>query len=266
MGGVGALVSKEISMKIFISWSGDASKIIAKALDNFIPNVIQAIDTFLSSDDIKSGSRWSTEIGGHLEKTDYGILCLTPNNLSEPWILFEAGALSKLGHAHVVPLLLDINPTDIKGPLSQFQAKKLTEKDDIKKFIKDINEIVKDKDERFQPDNKLDNSFDKYWPELEIEINKAIYALKNEGTDEAPTRTDKELLQEILSLNRSFSSQINNIESELNSMKLYRALDRVTGTSSPSSGGLMSGVIMPRSTSGYSGVMGSANSKKDEKK
>src|SRR5262245_51618338 len=48
---------------------------------------------------------------------------MTPENTDAPWLLFEAGALSnRFGDARVIPLLLDMSPGDLDGPISQFQA------------------------------------------------------------------------------------------------------------------------------------------------
>ena len=49
-----------------------------------------------------------------------GIICVTPSNLEAPWILFEAGALSKtLENTFVCPLLIGLEPADVSGPLAQ---------------------------------------------------------------------------------------------------------------------------------------------------
>jgi hypothetical protein len=49
------------------------------------------------------------------------------SDLNSPWILFEAGALSKsLVNGRVVPFLIDIQPEEMNGPLSQFQAVSMT--------------------------------------------------------------------------------------------------------------------------------------------
>ncbi|MBW2741606.1 MAG: toll/interleukin-1 receptor domain-containing protein [Deltaproteobacteria bacterium] len=82
-------------MKIFISWSGELSHKIATILKEWLQDVIQSVDAYVSSKDIDKGSRWVTNIAGELENTDFGIVCLTSDNLEAPWILFESGALSK---------------------------------------------------------------------------------------------------------------------------------------------------------------------------
>ena len=109
--------------KVFISWSGDSSQKVAEALKEWIPSVIQAIDTWVSSLDIKAGSRWSDEIKSELEETSFGIICLTSDNLKSDWIHFEAGALAKSmkGDSEVCPYLFQVEKSQVTGPLSQFQ-------------------------------------------------------------------------------------------------------------------------------------------------
>jgi hypothetical protein len=62
------------------------------------------------------------------ETSNSGVICVTPENLNSPWVLFEAGALAKaMQGAKVIPLLFDLEFSDISGPLAQFQAKNATE-------------------------------------------------------------------------------------------------------------------------------------------
>src|SRR5580700_539848 len=82
-------------MKVFITWSGDTSKAIAVAPREFIPTVVQSVEAFMSASDIEKGSKWQGEISRELDAATVGIICLTPENLTAPWVLFEAGALSK---------------------------------------------------------------------------------------------------------------------------------------------------------------------------
>ena len=131
-------------MKIFISWSGELSKEIAEILRQWIPGVIQAAKPYYSPDDITKGTRWSSEISKELDASKVGIICLTKDNLNSSWIMFEAGALSKnLEKSKVCPILFGIEPSDIKGPLIQFQASKFSKKE-IKRVTKMINQELSD--------------------------------------------------------------------------------------------------------------------------
>jgi TIR domain len=82
-------------MKVFISWSGERSRAVAEVLRQWLPNVIQAVTSWVSLDDIEKGAPWSTDIAVQLGECRAGLICLTPENLSASWLLFEAGALSK---------------------------------------------------------------------------------------------------------------------------------------------------------------------------
>jgi len=109
---------------IFISWSGDRSKHIAQALKDWLKKVFRKaeLELFISTE-IEVGTLWSQRISQSLEKADYGILCLTEENLNEPWILFEAGALSKMAdRGRVIPYLLYRDLSPLKDPLARFHA------------------------------------------------------------------------------------------------------------------------------------------------
>ena len=80
---------------VFISWSGKRSQIVAEALYGWLPLALQAAKPWMSSSDIEKGSRGLDEVGTALEGMKVGIICLTPENLTAQWIVYEAGALSK---------------------------------------------------------------------------------------------------------------------------------------------------------------------------
>jgi hypothetical protein len=63
-------------MKLFISWSGKLSLQIAKELQEWLPQVINQLDPFVSSESIKKGDRWLLDINSELEKSNFGIVCL----------------------------------------------------------------------------------------------------------------------------------------------------------------------------------------------
>lgn len=127
-----------VDVKVFISWSGEPSRSIAKALRDWIPTVVQHIQPWMSDEEIKSGSRWNDEVGAALDETNFGVVCVTASNQHEPWLMFEAGALAKrLEVARVVPLCLDLAPADVTGPLSSFQGRCLDE-DGMKRLVQEM--------------------------------------------------------------------------------------------------------------------------------
>ena len=82
-------------MKLFISWSGETTRAIAEELRNWFPSVLPFVQPFVSSEDIRKGTRWWLELSVSLQEMSCGILCLVPENANAPWINYEAGALSK---------------------------------------------------------------------------------------------------------------------------------------------------------------------------
>ena len=164
-------------MKIFISWSGSRSNRMAHCLARWLPRVIQNCRTWLSDRDIEKGRRWFEEIGKTLEGHNFGIICTTPENSNAPWLLFEAGALSKsIGRARVCPLLLGMRPNDLEGPLQQFQAT-VVDKDDILKLVTTINGQMGDA--RLERE-VLSDCFERFWTDLEGEM-KTIAAIPIPG-------------------------------------------------------------------------------------
>lgn len=151
-------------MKVFLSWSGTTSHCIAKILRDWLPSVIQSIEPYVSSEDIDKGTRWSSDIAGELDASDYGIICLTPDNLEAPWINFEAGSLGKsVEKSRVSPVLFRLKKSDLKGPLLQFQAT-VFEKDDVQQLMNSLNNAL---GEDSLDTVRLNKSFERWWPELE---------------------------------------------------------------------------------------------------
>jgi len=151
-------------MKVFLSWSGIRSHAIAEALREWLPSVLQAIDPWLSSTDIEAGARWENELRLQLEEARVGIVCLTPENLSAPWLLYEIGALSKtLETAYVCPYLFGFSPSRLSGPLVQFQATTAT-RDGTFALLTTLNRAL---GQESLDRNRLQHIFDVWWPELE---------------------------------------------------------------------------------------------------
>lgn len=157
-------------MKIFLSWSGEKSKHLARCFKEWLPNVMQHVEPFMSEQDIALGTRGLETIKDELRDTTFGIIFVTDDNVTAPWINFEAGALSKMDNSTVIPILHETTlQTLASGPLNQFQTSKGLTKKDILSIIKTVNECS---GEHRIDSERLNIIFNKWWSELEEQINK----------------------------------------------------------------------------------------------
>jgi hypothetical protein len=121
------------------------------------------------SKQIEKGDRWSQRIGERLAEYHVGLICVTPENSAAPWLLFEAGALSKtLGTAKVCPVLLGVRPKELQGPLTQFQATSI-EKGDLLSLLWTLNGKLNDE---AVDTAVLTGAFNREWPRLERKLRK----------------------------------------------------------------------------------------------
>jgi hypothetical protein len=171
---------KEQHMKVFISWSGEKSRLVALALRSFLQDVNQRIIAWFSDSDIQAGDRWGSELAGRLESSNYGIICVTQESLESSWVLFEAGALGKaVSGGKVCPYLIDLTRRQLTGPLNQFQSKEAT-KEQTWEMLLSINYAM---DDSTLTEDRLKKYFDRFWPELEqvvIQVNRQYQPLPKE--------------------------------------------------------------------------------------
>src|SRR5229473_6711122 len=116
---------------VFISWSKPRSYQVAKALHDWLPNVIQSAKPWISSENVDKGTLWSGEIAAVLSTVRVGIVCVTPENVAEPWLNFEADALSKtVEEARVCTFLFGgISSGAVPPPLGRFNHTQSDEPD-----------------------------------------------------------------------------------------------------------------------------------------
>jgi len=155
-------------MKIFISWSNETSHAVALALEDWIPSVIQAVETWVSPEDVRKGTGWVNDVSKELNQTSLGILCVVPGDIGAPWVNFEAGALLKfVDSSNVIPLLIDVERGELdNGPLAQFSSA-LWGKKDIYQILERINESMK---ERKLSEERFRNTFEIWWPKLQMDV------------------------------------------------------------------------------------------------
>lgn len=205
-------------MKVFISWSGELSQKISEELKKWLQQCIQSLEVFYSRDDIEKGEYWSTRLSEELRDTNFGIVCLTPENINSQWIYFESGALSKMIESKVATIVVGMNIADVKGPLGRFQNTKL-EKDDMYKLLQSINSsISKPLDE-----NILKPSFEAFWPVFEAKVTSILEtAITKEGTKNSKINVP-DALEEILQIVRKQNIILNN----MSTIDLREDIDRI---------------------------------------
>ncbi len=147
-------------MIVFISQSGESSRYVAEGLRDWVQGVINAVQPWVSAKDLKPGVAWFSSIADELERANFGVVCLTAENVDEPWLHFEAGALSKIvGQAHVVPYLIDLQPADLTGPFAQFQAV-ASDENGTRQLMHTINAALETVSEKPLTKELLDQAFE----------------------------------------------------------------------------------------------------------
>ena len=121
----------------------------------------------MSASDLEKGVRWGGQIAARLDEADMGIVCLTPENMNQAWILFEAGAISKhMNSAHVCTYLIGLQPQDIVPPLGLFQHTVATTAD-TKALLQLMNGML----EKPLTPGIVDQLFEATWPSVEKRLH-----------------------------------------------------------------------------------------------
>lgn len=199
------LVVYASTMRIFISWSGDRSRVVAEKLAWLIRNLIQTTEPWVSTA-IDKGSRWEPEIARNLDQAGLGIVCITSDNQESRWLLFEAGALAKRFEEKVCTFLLDVAPAEVAPPLGQFQHT-IAEKADVWALIQSINKTVEAEKFKPRPADDLESHFKDLWPKFEDVIAEQRAA----ATKKPKERDQREMLTEVLNTIRAFSSKLDSV-------------------------------------------------------
>lgn len=154
-------------MNVFLSWSGYRSREIAESLREWLPDVLHIVTPWMSTSDIERGRNFTQDLREALERSNFGILCLTKDNCRNPWVLFEAGALAKvIDISFVCPYLIDMEPRELPDPLSQFQAVSADENGtyELIRTINDASQLVK------LSETQLRRSFDRWWSDFKPKL------------------------------------------------------------------------------------------------
>ena len=210
-------------MKVFLGWSEDRSRLAAAAFKTWIEEVLQCVEPWMSPD-IDKGANWPAELSNRLETTYVGVVFLTRDNLASPWLHFEVGALAKTKSGRPCVVLLDVSPTDVKGPLALYQHTRCAE-DDIRRLIQNLRTWAENEGEKVIPATALDALFARSWPSLE----RSLEQVRKTGKTAGPIRTEDDLARETLTVVRSLRDEIASLRTDIRSAGVV-APSSVTGS------------------------------------
>lgn len=186
-------------MKVFISWSGDLSKEIAREFREWLPLLNKDFKPYMSDEDIEKGAQWSSHIRGELANTSFGLLILTKENVASPWLHFEAGAIVKsVDEGRVVPILFGLENYEVEQPLALFQTARF-DKNDILKTIRSVNAAA---GTEAAADVAIGQIFDLCWPQLHSKVQPLVARLISAQPKKSAEMEYANTLRELLTLAR----------------------------------------------------------------
>jgi len=199
-------------MKVFISWSGVPSRELAEALRWWLPKVIQGTIPFVSAKDIDKGSNWINVLAEELKDSEFGIVCLTAENLTSPWLNYEAGAITKSVDSRVCPLLLDVDKSSVEGPLKQLQLTSL-EYEEVLDMLRSLNSAGGGR----LIESDLEEAAKMWWPKLaeKVELIKrpdADRSIVGATEPTKPASSETEMLEDILNHVRRLDKKLSGFE------------------------------------------------------
>ena len=189
--------------KIYLIWSGDVSKNIAKEFKG-LSNIVFApsLGVFMSETDIMAGELSVSTLLGELRSCEFGLAFIYKDNARAPWVNFEFGALSSSAKSlGVFALIIDNNEKCLAGtPVSDSQYKCLN-----KDGLWNILTIIIEKCSLSENRDIFKERFDRNYPEFQKKCDEIIKKQQNRKTvnDSPLTNEDGygEILGQLVSIN-----------------------------------------------------------------
>lgn len=155
-------------VRVFVSWSGNKSLVLAQKLVEWLPTIVPAVSVFYSPD-IGGGYVWLERLLKELKSAQYGIVCISKESQRSQWLHFEVGALWQRAGKNipVCPLLLDLAPRELKGPLAFFQARQFSKRG-FRELCSEIAKKAGLSDQQFQ------RNFQAAWGQVESGLKRDL--------------------------------------------------------------------------------------------
>lgn len=188
-----------VAYNVFVIWSGSRSKAMGEAFRDWLPHVIQSAVPFFSDKDIASGALWHGSLQASLQSVRFAVVCCTTENVTAPWLNYEAGALVERMNGRTAPWLLDGKPEELQpSPISRLQAKAANPVGTLA-VLQALNDALTAP----VPASILEAAFQTHWAKLEAKL-RAIPA----GESKPKEREPADMLQEVVGLTRQISSDL----------------------------------------------------------
>jgi hypothetical protein len=159
------------TQNLFFAWSGNKSNVIAGCFFKYFPHIIQSSIIFYSPQTIKKDKAWFSEIQETIKSVKTGIVFLTEENYMEPWILFEAGAISSKSHLCILWCNGDLKDLLTKNTIfSNFNVTLLNNKEDLKKMVLTIKSVISP----HVADEIIDRAFEENYKQLHEEVTNGL--------------------------------------------------------------------------------------------
>jgi hypothetical protein len=211
-------------MKVFLSWSGVASKEVAKVFRSWLPLLNHNFDPYMSEEDIEKGATWPPALRKALETANFGLLILTPDNAHSNWLHFEAGALAtSVEEGRVAPILFGLEQSNIQLPFSLFQITQY-QKGEMLSLFQSINRAA---GSEARESGQLEEVFNAFWDKHDRQIRQGLRSIGTpSGTLADRQQANAKILEEVLAHSRQ-QSRILSSPSELFGKELLSLLSRL---------------------------------------
>lgn len=138
-----------------------------------------------------------------------GVIFLTVENRTKPWVLFEAGAISKgLTTTRACPFLIKLKKQDVDRPLSDLHLTEDTE-EGMLKLLQTINNAMS-KEQRLSQE-LLTETFKNWWQKFKEPYDRIL----EQDSQPVVKRSTDEILEEILLTVRNQQERIKEMEHSL---------------------------------------------------